>query len=88
MTQDNFSLKDRIIEILSELKKQGDSAIKTSVTLEGIEVQIMKLVAVIEDHEKRLKNQETFQTRAMTAWGFAVMVFTLVMNKLIAFISI
>lgn len=88
MAQDNFSLKDMIIELRDEQKKHNDNAIKMSATLESMELQMKKFLAISEDHETRIQKQEGFQGKAMMVWGFVIFLLTTVANKVIASINL
>ncbi len=88
MTDDNFSLKDIVIEVRNEQKIHNDNSIKMATTLESIEIQMKKLIAICEDHEKRIQKQEGFQGKVMMIWGVAIFVMTTVANKVLASISL
>jgi len=88
MNNTNFSLKDMIIEVRNEQKISNDAHIKMSVTLESMEMQMKKFLAISEDHEARLVKQEGFQGKAMLVWGFAIFLMTTVAHKVLANINL
>jgi hypothetical protein len=88
MTENNFSLKDMIIEVRNEQKVSNEAHIKMAVTLENMELSMKKFLAIAEDHEARLQRQEGFQGKALMVWGFAVFVMTAVANKVLANINL
>jgi len=88
MTDDNFSLKDMIIEVRNEQKISNDAHIKMAVTLESMELQMKKFLAIAEDHEKRIKDMEGFRGKAMVIYGIVVIVFTVFVNKVLANINL
>jgi len=88
MTQDNFSLKDIVIEVRNEQKISNDAHIKMALTLESMELQMKKFLAVAEDHELRLQKQEGFQGKAMVVFGIFVFIMTSIANKVLANINL
>ena len=88
MTENNFSLKDMIIEVRDEQKISNNAHIKMTVTLENVEILLKKFGAVQEDHETRLQKTEGFQGKVMMVWGVVLIVFTTFVNKVLANISL
>ena len=87
MNDSSFSLKEAIIELRDEQKAATAAHIKMALSLEGIELQMKKFAVSMEDHEKRLTEQETFKTKAMVVWGGAVFIVSTVSSKLLALFS-
>jgi len=87
MTDNNFSLKDIVIEVRNEQKISNDAHIKMAITLESMELQMKKFLAVAEDHETRLKDFEGFKGKAMVIYGIIVIIFTVFVNKVLASIN-
>jgi len=88
MNDTNFSLKDMIIEVRNDQKLSREAHIKMDSTLESIELQLKKLIAVCEDHEVRIQKQEGFQGKAMMVFGVAVFIMTTIANKVLANINL
>lgn len=88
MTDDNFSLKDMIIEVRNEQKVSNEAHIKMAVTLENMELSMKKFLATAEDHEKRIKDMEGFRGKAMVIYGIVVIIFTVFVNKVLANINL
>jgi hypothetical protein len=87
MNDANFSLKDMIIEVRNEQKVSNEAHIKMAITLESMELQMKKFLAVAEDHETRIKDVEGFKGKAMVIYGIIVIVFTVFVNKVLASIN-
>jgi hypothetical protein len=88
MEQENFSLKDMIIEVRDDQKLNREDHIKMRATLENVEIILKKMAISDEDHEQRIQKVEGFQGKIMVVWGIAVVVFTTVINKVIANVSL
>jgi hypothetical protein len=88
MTENNFSLKDMIIEVRNEQKVSNEAHIKMAVALENMELSMKKFLATAEDHEKRIKDMEGFRGKAMVIYGIVVIIFTVFVNKVLANINL
>jgi len=88
MENENFSLKEMIQEVRDSQKRHDDLTIRIMTTLENIELQCKKLTVIVEEHEERIQKQEGFQGKVMLVWGVAVVVFTTVVNKVLASVSL
>jgi len=88
MTQDNFSLKESIIELRDEQKISNVAHIKMAVTLENVEILLKKIGVTIDDHETRLQKQEGFQGKVLMVWTFIIFLLTTVANKVLANINL
>jgi len=88
MTDDNFSLKDMVIEVREDQKISREAHIKMAATLENVEIILKKMASSVEDHEVRLQKQEGFQGKAMMVFGFFVFIMTSIANKVLASINL
>jgi len=83
MSEDNFSIKEMVLELRSETRQQTSSLSRIESHLATLTSKVDRHELLHKDHLKEIKGLSTFKTQAMLVWGVIVLVITTVINKVI-----
>jgi len=85
---ENYSLKEMVQEVRDSQKSHEHTSIKIATTVENIEIMFKQMAIRVDDHEKRIVEQEGFKGKVIMVWGVIVFVLTTIANKVMANISL